>query len=591
MSNVIELVKPSFARMDQECAQLARTDAGNAKRFILRFGDRVRWVDDTKQWLLFDANKWDVVSETYILPLVTQTAELISKEAECAQSHELRNALYKHCFDSQHISRQSAILKGIKSSGISINSKDLDCHDHLLATKNGYLIDLKTSEVRKIEQSDLITKLVNADYDPKAESQHWVNLLNTVFEGDCELIDYFQTLCGYSATGLTQEELMVFLYGDGANGKTTVQDSLKAVLGDYSGTMETENILRQKHARHSAEIAVLNGKRFVTCAELARGRQLNESIVKNLTSGDSMLVRHMCQKPFEMRSRMKLWVSTNNLPIVDYSDNAIWRRIKLIKFNHVFNQNTGIDKTMRNKLKSEKEKSGILNWLISGAYKYYTQGLIEPESVTNDTLHWRNELNVVSRFITEECVADSTQRIMSSELYSAFCGYLKENGELHNGMSHVVFGKELKRLGYQTSRCAKGMVVRSLGLRQHDHDQQCVSSVGLSEGFTAGIQHQKPLDNPTLAAQTGIQTQEKASVFNEFDSVAGSVAVSGVSQSTPVAPTGSPVIVVFVHTEHTLSDTEYRRLAKQYAANLPGHLDSSYIHEAIMTHYARQSKD
>lgn len=591
MSNVIELVKPSFARIDQECAQLAPTDAGNAKRFVARFGDVVRWVDDTRQWLLWTDNKWSVVSETRIEPLVTQTAELIAKEAECVQSHELRNVLYRHCLTSQHVARQSAILKGIKSSSICVLSSDLDCHDHLLATKNGYLIDLKTSEVRKIEQSDLITKLVNADYDPKAESQHWVNLLNAVFEGDCELIDYFQALCGYSATGLTTEELMVFLYGDGANGKTTVQDSLKAVLGDYSGTMETENILKQKHARHTAEIAVLNGKRFVTCAELARGRQLNESIVKNLTSGDSMLVRHMCQKPFEMQSRMKLWVSTNNLPVVDYADNAIWRRIKLIRFNHVFNHETGIDKTMRNKLKSEKEKSGILNWLISGAYKYYTNGLIEPESVTNDTLHWRHELNIVSRFIAEECVADSTQRIMSSELYSAFCGYLKDNGELQNSMSHTIFGKELKRLGYQSSRCAKGIVVRSLGLRQRDHDQQCVSSVGLSESFKYQDHFSKLSDNHTLSAQTGIQTQEKASVFKGFDSVAGSVVVSGVSQSTPVAPTRSPVIVVFVHTEHTLSDTEYRRLAKQYAEHLPGHLDSSYIHEAIMTHYARQSKD
>ena len=582
MSNVIELVKPSFARIDQECAQLEQTDEGNIQRMIKRYGQGIRYMKDTGSWIAWDEKKWDSCDDSEVLYLARKTCQSIYSEAETMQHRSDKDKHERFAKSSGFASRITAMTRLIKSCPeIRITSADLDRHDYLLATKNGYLINLQTGEVRKTEKTDLITKVVNADYDATAESANWINLLNTVFEGDCELINYFQTLCGYSATGLTQEELIVFLHGDGANGKSTIQDTLKTVMGDYSASIESEAILRQKNARHSSEIAVLNGKRFVTTAELGSGRQLNEERIKTLTSGDPIQVRYMCRNPFDMQSKAKLWVSTNNLPVVDYSDNAIWRRIKLIKFNHVFNHETGIDKTMRNKLKSEKEKSGILNWLISGAHKYYTNGLIEPETVTNDTQEWRNDLNIVSRFISDECAIDASKRTLSSELYSAFCSYIKVNGEISSAMSHKAFSSELRKSGYQIKHTKHGNVVVGVILNYRDQGNLGNQGEGLSEGLEniGTLNFSEPSENHS--PQSTFVEPEKKKLYENHRVLRVSNGDGGGDEKS--ATSAPKTIVVFVHSTITLGEAEYRRLAKLYAANLPSHFDSRYIDQAIQT--------
>lgn len=604
MSNVRGFVKTAFVgtALDQECASMQRTDAGNVQRMLARFGDEIRYVVDTGQWLTWEKNKWVTSDDNRILYIASETNRLIYNEVECFP-HKLDRERHDRFADaSNNVARITALIKLVKAvPSIQIKLADIDGNDSLLATKNGYLINLHSNQVRPLLKSDLITKVVNADYDESAISESWEKLVNTVFDGDCDVIDYFQTLAGYSITGLTNEELMVVLHGDGSNGKSTIQDTLKHIMGDYSAALESESILRQKHARHSSEIAVLAGKRFVTTAELGVGRQLNEERIKTLTSGDPIQVRYMCRNPFDMQSKLKLWVSTNNLPIVDYSDNAIWRRIKLIKFNHVFNQNTGINKTMRNKLKSEKEKSGILNWLISGAYKYYTQGLIEPETVTNDTQEWRFELNIVSRFISDECVTDKSKRILSSELYGAFNRYLKENGELSEAMSHKAFSKELKKNGYQSKHTMHGNAWLGLALRDVQSEQENDDRHDQYEGFSVTSEKSEranyfePSENPSYPSSKQPGLSEKVYVkqgvlsndgFSESMTV--DLGQAGDRLDTKPSEKASCVVVSAVHVSITVDESEYRTLAKRLAADLPAYTDSKTI-DALITKEIRKA--
>jgi ABC-type ATPase involved in cell division len=48
------------------------------------------------------------------------------------------------------------------------------------------------------------------------------------------LIDYLQRAIGYSLTGNVQEQVMFFLYGTGANGKSTFLNAILAMLGEYA---------------------------------------------------------------------------------------------------------------------------------------------------------------------------------------------------------------------------------------------------------------------------------------------------------------------------------------------------------------------
>lgn len=51
---------------------------------------------------------------------------------------------------------------------------------------------------------------------------------------DYELIGFIQKSIGYSLTSDISEQVMLFLYGSGRNGKSTFINTIKNLLGDYA---------------------------------------------------------------------------------------------------------------------------------------------------------------------------------------------------------------------------------------------------------------------------------------------------------------------------------------------------------------------
>lgn len=72
-------------------------------------------------------------------------------------------------------------------------------------------------------------------YEPHAACPLWCAFLNEVMEGDQERIALLQEWCGYLLTVDTSLQKLLYLVGDGANGKTVFLGLLTALLG-------TENV-------------------------------------------------------------------------------------------------------------------------------------------------------------------------------------------------------------------------------------------------------------------------------------------------------------------------------------------------------------
>src|SRR5262249_23526841 len=139
----------------------------------------------------------------------------------------------------------------------------LDADPWLLNVQNG-TVDLRTGELREHRRDDLITKVAPVDFDPDAECPTWVAFLNRAMAGDATLVDYLQRFVGYCLTGATTEHVLVFLYGGGANGKSTFLSTVHAMLGDYAMPAARGLLFGGKGERHPTELASLFGRRFVT---------------------------------------------------------------------------------------------------------------------------------------------------------------------------------------------------------------------------------------------------------------------------------------------------------------------------------------
>jgi putative DNA primase/helicase len=307
------------------------TDLGNAERLVDRCGGLVRYDHAGARWLVWDGRRWVVDRTDDVGRLAKETIRGIRDEAARA-GHERRRKLLLHALASESDVRIRAMLARAKAEpGLAVTRDRLDANPLELTVANGRL-DLRTSALSPHRPDAYATKLSPVEYYPGAECRQWLRFLHRIFGGDAQLIGYLQRAVGYSLTGKTTEDVLFLLHGSGANGKSTLLEVLRAMLGEYAACAAFDTFLQRREGGPREDIARLDGARFVTATEGREGRRLDEALIKSVTGGDMVTARHLYQGSFEFVPQFKLWLATNHLPRIEGGDDAIWRRIRLIPF-------------------------------------------------------------------------------------------------------------------------------------------------------------------------------------------------------------------------------------------------------------------
>jgi len=333
---------------------------------------------------------------------------------------------------------------------------------------NGAL-DIKNRKMRSHNRNDLLTKIAPVKYDPKATCPTWKTFLLQIMQGSEEMVEYLQKAAGYSLTGSTQEHCLFVLYGTGRNGKSTFLNTLRLLFGDYARQAATDAFMakRMGNSGPSDEIAALRGARFVTAIETDEGQRMAEALVKQLTGGDTVTVRRLYENFFEYKPEFKLFLATNHKPKIYGTDNAIWRRIRLIPFTLNLAEEEQ-DRLLPDKL--QQEMPGIFAWAVQGAAKWMEQGLGMPRIVWEATQEYRSEQDVVGRFLEECCVVGEEYHVYSGNLYRAYANWCEETGE--KKMSQTALGRRLGEKGFSRKKGAKGSRIwNGVGLEE---EEECV---------------------------------------------------------------------------------------------------------------------
>jgi putative DNA primase/helicase len=233
--------------------------------------------------------------------------------------------------------------------------------------------DLRTGLSRTPRPEDYNTKVTRAGGLALAGTpcSLWMNFLRRVCGGDEELVAFLQRWCGYCLTGITTEQVLVYLYGTGANGKSVFVSTVAGILGDYAAVAPMEMLLASKNERHPTELAKLMGVRLVTAHEVAGGRRWDEDKIKLLTGGDKLTARFMRQDFFEFTPKFKLMIFGNHKPTLRNVDEAIKRRFLLVPFTVTIPE-AERDPDLVEKLKPEWP--AILRWMINGCLEWQRLG-------------------------------------------------------------------------------------------------------------------------------------------------------------------------------------------------------------------------
>ena len=296
------------------------TDLGNAKRLVQRFGQEIKYVPSWSKWLSYNGKRWELDETGRIMRLAEEAVADIFGEAASENDAERSRKLYKHAVKSES-SRSLHAMVSLASSepGMTVPIRKFDSDHWKINVSNG-TIDLKTGQLMAFNKEDKITKLCPVEYDTNATCPIWDNFLHEIFDGRIDLISFIYRYLGYSLTGSVREQKLIFLYGTGANGKSTFLNTIQRMMGTYSKQAAPELLVASKSGRHPTEVADLMGARLVVSAEIDRGKSLAEASIKQMTGGDPIKARYMKQDFFEFLPTHKLWLAANHKPIIKGND-------------------------------------------------------------------------------------------------------------------------------------------------------------------------------------------------------------------------------------------------------------------------------
>lgn len=440
------------------------TDLGNAERFSGMHKHQVRYCRHWGRWLMWTGQRWMTDETGRIHQLAKETVRSIYAEAAETQDDERRKAIVKYARSSESAGKIQAMITLAQSEPpIPITPAELDTDLWLLNVSNG-TIDLKSGELRKHKAGDYITKGMNVVCDPEAKCPSWDAFLERIMDGNSSLISFLQRAVGYSLTGDDSEQCIFLLYGTGANGKSSFLETIKFLLSDYAKQADFSTFAIRRSETVRNDVADLRGSRFVSVIEAESGQHLAESMVKQMTGGDTIKARFLFQEHFEFRPTFKIFLAMNHKPIIKGTDNAIWRRIRLVPFNVTIPEEER-DLRLREKLK--QELPGILNWALVGCAEWQENGLNMPQEVKSATDTYREEMDILSDFIGDCCLVDFRCQVTKSELWEAYEKWCESNGE--EPLKRRTFKNRLIERGFKEDRTTRGSRLwKGIGLFGHN---------------------------------------------------------------------------------------------------------------------------
>ena len=437
------------------------TEDQAALRFAGLHQGRLRFCHDHGAWFEWDGAIWRRNSTG----VAFHWARELARELAATEPDKIRYVTSKAAFAAsiERFARADPTF--------AVTASIWDADPFLLGTPAG-TVDLRSGTLHPADHRDGITKSVSVAPLATADCPLWLRFLHDATGGDTGMIRFMRQWAGYGLTGDTREHALVFVFGDGGNGKGVFINVLTGIMAAYATTAAMDTFIASQGDRHSTDLAMLRGARLVTASETEEGRQWAEARIKALTGGDPITARFMRKDNFTYRPAFKLTIIGNHKPTLKNVDDAARRRFNLVPFTF---KPPRPDPELEHKLKAEWP--GILRWMIDGCLDWQRSGgLVRPASIRDATAAYFSEQDVFGAWLAEECDVEPANHYKtetSAVLFTSWQSYARISGESPG--TRKTFSEQLLRHGLATHKGAGGVrTYRGVRLKvrpHHDNDR------------------------------------------------------------------------------------------------------------------------
>ena len=457
----------------EELAQFELNDFGNAMRLARMVGAEINpdgtvdtagatllYVRELGSWIGWNDKHWDLkLGGRLAQRMAHRVAQTLIAQQPflAARIPKADKEIWSFIRASGNAGKASSMLE-IAESYLQVDLDEFDKDPLALTVQNGTLKFRRAPGDGCIvsfgphDPIDRITRMARVVYDPDAAAPVWEASLRQ-WQPLPEMQGYLQRLSGYVATGHIHEQVFVILQGKGRDGKSTFVGALRELLGDYAGVSDVKTFLdigQRGGNDASPDLARLAGDcRLVSVAEPPRGAKLAEAMIKSFTGGAPILARFLRRDPFDFLPKPKVIMECNSRPVIRGDDEGIWRRVRLIMFEHQVGPDK-VDKSLAAKIRLEY--SGVLNWIIGGIGDWMSEGLREPDRVAATMDDYRKGASPFGEWFLERLELVEDAKTPAKHLYSDYKEWCEAAG-IERPISQTAFGNALA--DRQVIRCGK----------------------------------------------------------------------------------------------------------------------------------------
>lgn len=309
-----------------------------------------------------------------------------------------------------------------------------------------------------------VTDLLPYDYDPSSTCKMWQSFLGMMLSPRdiVKLQKYLGLGCVNRRMMSHVVEDTLWLIGSGANGKTTIEEVVRAVYG-YDNVSEASmgELLDRNQISRMLTMSNIDGKIFNICSEvdvsdISRG----SDAFKRLCSGEPQNARGIGENVRRIYDIPFLIFSMNQRPVNKRMDGAFRRRIVEINFNQSI-RDEDMDAGLGEKLK--RELSGIRNWMIEGYRMLVSDGFRFDHSNSEDYMEYNDQFfDIFARHDGLRASGwagrgEKCQLVSFAALYERYVDFCKRKGYGQETPSEKSLSQDLKRLNFRKVRKAAGV--------------------------------------------------------------------------------------------------------------------------------------
>jgi P4 family phage/plasmid primase-like protien len=294
-------------------------------------------------------------------------------------------------------------------------------HPTLINCKNG-MLDMEKRELVPHDPVWGSRTQLPVSYDPANWPKLWPRFLDEIFPDDPDASKHslLQQFSGYCLVRDARYQKALFLYGTGANGKSTVLDVLTAMVGqENTSSLTLHDLGKQFRAQF------LQNKLINVCGETDTRDPLTTETFKKVVDGSPVTTERKYGEPFQYRPFAKWIVAMNEAPVIPDKSYGFGRRVLVLNFNRRFAPEE-IKPRLADELIAE-EIDAIFTWAVDGLYFLLENGGFEVgQQVMDDTDKLMEVLNPLLIFVTECCEIHDDAHESSTKLWNAYSAWCAE---------------------------------------------------------------------------------------------------------------------------------------------------------------------